>query len=49
MYTIENDLEKKEELHDKQHLSNIEMEKLRNVIKTKVSGELIISEKCFLI
>ena len=37
-------MESKDELYDKQHLSNIELDKIRNVIKTKVSGELIISE-----
>ncbi|CAF0904114.1 unnamed protein product [Rotaria sordida] len=39
---LENDFENKEDLFDKQHLSDVEMEKLRNVIKTKVAGELII-------
>ena len=40
----ENDFENKEELYNKQHLTNVEMEKLRNVVKTKIAGELIISE-----
>ncbi|CAF1210067.1 unnamed protein product [Adineta steineri] len=35
-------IENEEELYDKQHLSYVEMEKLRNVIKTKVSGEYMI-------
>ncbi|CAF2399979.1 unnamed protein product [Rotaria sp. Silwood2] len=39
---IENDLENKEDLFDKQHLSDVEMEKLRKVVKTKVAGELTI-------
>lgn len=39
-----NDIIENEELYDKQHLSNIEMEKLR-----KVSGELMISEDYFIV
>ncbi|CAF3700763.1 unnamed protein product [Rotaria socialis] len=38
----ENDLEDKDDLLDKQHLSDVAMEKLRSVIKTKAAGELII-------
>ncbi len=30
---------------DKQHLSDVNMQKLRSVIKTKIAGELTISEK----
>jgi hypothetical protein len=30
---------------DRQHLSDVQLEKLRRVIKTKISGELTISEE----
>jgi hypothetical protein len=39
------DFENKEDLFERQHLSDVEMEKLRNVIKTKVADEFIISER----
>lgn len=39
-YDDENDL------FNKEHLSVVEMEKLRSVVKTKIAGELTISEKC---
>lgn len=42
---VDNGLERKDAPADKQHLSNIEMDKLRNVIKTKVSQEYVISEQ----
>jgi hypothetical protein len=46
MFNIENDdLETKEESYQKQHLSDVEMQKLRNIIKTKIAGELTISKK----
>ncbi len=38
------DFEDKEELDEKQHLSDVELQKLRSVIKTKIAGELTISE-----
>jgi len=41
------DLETKEEFYPKQHLSDVEIQKLRNVIKTKIAGELTISEKYY--
>jgi hypothetical protein len=43
----DNDFENKDEFYEKQHLSDIEMQKLRNVIKTKIAGELTISEKYY--
>jgi len=46
MFNIESDdLETKEESYQKQHLSDVEMQKLRNIIKTKIAGELTISKK----
>jgi len=46
-YRNDDDLESKEEFDEKQHLSDIEMQKLRNVIKTKIAGELTISEEYY--
>lgn len=45
--SIENDAEDKQEdiLLRRQHLSDDAMEKLRSVVKTKIAGELMISEK----
>ncbi len=43
----DDDLESKEEFDEKQHLSDNEMQKLRNVIKTKIAGELTISKKYY--
>lgn len=39
-----NDLENKGQFYEKQHLSDDQMQKLRNVVKTKTAGELTISE-----
>ena len=41
-------LETREDSLEKQHLSKVEMDKLRAAIKTEVSGEWMISERVFL-
>jgi hypothetical protein len=46
-FRYDNITENKEELVEKLHLTDVELNKLRNVIKTKVAGELMISEEYY--